>query len=392
MTTLGVEEEYMFLDPTTLRPAGVAEAVRSELLQGQPRSRFVAHEFLASQIERSTPVFHTLEQAAADLSTFRRRLQVAASQHHVVAASIGTPFDSVGRPEITEDTRYQTVESEFRGVVADHLVNGVHVHVAIPDRTTGVHVLNRIRVWLPTLLSLVGNSPFWHATDTGFASWRAMQMRRWSTIGCPPPFRDGDDYDDRIRRLVGVGGTYDLKTIAWNARLSEANPTVEVRVGDAQLDVAATVLLAALVRGLVSTAIRDTRAGIAPLEVEPELLDAALWHAARDGISGLLLNPATRRLEPAAEVVGAMVDSVAEALETEGDVDTVHEQIARILVDGTGATRQRAAMRAGGRKALGRLFATALASRYTGSDARPGSVLQSCGASRGRGSSSTGEV
>lgn len=360
MTTFGIEEEYMFLDPATLRPASVADSIRRELLSGRSHSRFVAHEFLASQIERSTPVFDTIDQAAADLSTFRRRLHDLAGSHGVLAASVGVPFDVVGRPEITVDERYQVVEVEFRGLVTDHLVNGTHVHVGIPDRSTGVQVLNRIRVWLPTLLALAGNSPYWRGEDSGFVSWRAVHLRRWSTIGCPPLFRDADDYDDRVGRLLGVGGTYDAQTIAWSARLSEANPTVEVRVSDAQLDLGATLLLAALIRGLVVTAIADARADAAPLDVDPELLDAALWHAARDGISGLLLNPCTRRLEPATDVVETMIASITAALAAEGDLDRVGEQMARIAAEGTGATRQRAAVRAGGREALGRLFASAL--------------------------------
>lgn len=360
MTTLGVEEEYMFLDPTTLRPANVGELIRSKLLDGRPTSTFVSHEFLASQLERSTPVFHTIDQAEADLSVFRRRLAAAAEEHGVVAAAVGTPFDTAGWPAITDDDRYHRVETEFRGLVTDHLISGTHVHVAIPDRATGVHALNRIRVWLPTLLALAGNSPYWHAADTGFDSWRAVHMRRWSTIGCPPPFADGADYERRIRRLVGIGGTYDIRTIWWNARLAEEHPTLEVRVSDAQLDVAATLLLAALVRGLVVTAIEEATRGVAPTDIDPELLDAALWHAARDGVTGSLLNPRTLELDPAAEVVRAMLEHVAAALDAHGDGGRVRELLARLWRDGTGAARQRHAMRRGGLEGLRDLYARTL--------------------------------
>lgn len=129
-----------------------------------------------------------------------------------------------------------------------------------------------------------------------------------------------------------------------------------MRVSDAQLDVTTTLLLAALVRGLVVTAIHDANAGAAPAEIDPELLDALLWHAARDGISGSLLNPMTRELEPATEVVETMLTHLADALDAEGDSTRIRELLAPTFAEGTGASRQRQAMRIGGRPALNDLL------------------------------------
>jgi carboxylate-amine ligase len=360
VATFGVEEEYIFLDPATLRPVNVGDDVHRQLLSGAPRSKFVSHEFLASQIERSSPVFSSMEQAEADLLAFRSRLAVAAAERGVVAASVGAPFQTSGWPEVTDAERYHTVETEFRGLVTDHLINGLHIHTHVPSREAGVQALNRVRVWLPTLLALAGNSPFWHGADTGFASWRSVHMRRWSTIGCPPPFADEADYDRRIRRLVGVGGTYDIKTIWWNARLSEAHPTLEVRVCDAQLEVRQTMLLAALTRALVVTALSDADAGRAPIEIAPELLDAALWHAARDGAEAKLLHPATSTLEPAEVVVDALLRYLADALDDSGDTERMRALLAQARRAGSGARRQRSAVQEGGRPALRKLYTKTL--------------------------------
>ncbi|WP_104130626.1 glutamate-cysteine ligase family protein [Cryobacterium sp. N21] len=114
---------------------------------------------------------------------FRSRLARAAVARGVLAAGVGAPFQTEGWPEVTDVERYHTVETEFRGLVPDHLINGLHVHVGIPSRDAGVQALNRVRVWLPTLLALAVNSPFWHGADTDFSSWRSVHMRRWSTIG-----------------------------------------------------------------------------------------------------------------------------------------------------------------------------------------------------------------
>ena len=112
-------------------------------------------------------------------------------------------------------------------------------------------------------------------------------MRRWVTGGCPPVFADAADYDRRLAALVGVGGTVDVETVAWNARLSEHYPTIEFRVFDAQLEAADSVMLAALARGLVERAIADDAEPMPA--VDSELLDASLWHAARDGMTDQLV-------------------------------------------------------------------------------------------------------
>ena len=363
MTTFGIEEEFIFLDPRTLTPSDVGTAVHDELLGRARESRFVSHEFLASQIERSSPVFSTAGQAEADLVTFRTRLATQAERRGVVAAAVGTPFMCAGWPSVTDSERYHQVEAEFRGLVTDHLINGTHVHVAVPSRDAGVAVLNRVRTWLPTLLALTGNSPYWHGADSGFASWRAMHMRRWSSGGCPPPFADADDYDRRLARLVGVAGTYDTRTVWWNARLAEGHPTVEIRVADAQIDAGQALLVAALSRALVVTSLAEAERGDPPPSVDPELLDAGLWHATRDGLGGDLLDPVALELRGAREVVHRLLVHVGDALDAEGDHERVRTLLDRLHADGTGAERQRAAVRRGGVAALGELYRRALVAR-----------------------------
>ena len=335
--TFGVEEEFMLVDPTTLEQQPRAETVLAGLT-----AELAAHEFLASQIEHASPVFHSLPQAVDELSQFRARLARAAHAEGLAVYSAGMPFQAPAYPTLTDDPRYDRVRAGFREVIADHQVSGLHVHVAVPNREVGVRVLGRIRPWLPTLLALSGNSPFWRGVDTGFASWRTIMMRRWVTAGCPPAFRDAADYDRRLARLVGIGGTVDVETVAWNARLSEHYPTVEFRVFDAQLTAADSVLLAALARGIVDRAIEEDNEPM-PV-VDAELLDASLWHAARDGLSDQLVLDG--ELVPAHVAVEALLEHVVLSPDDRAFV-TDH------LITGTGAERQREAFAEAGLKGLG---------------------------------------
>ena len=361
MTTFGIEEEYFLVDPRTLRPVSLAETVLQDLSPAVSRPGCATHEFLASQLERSTAVFTSLAEAQADLSRFRGELGAVARAHGVLAIGTGTPFTAPAAPTLTDAARYHEVASGVRGVLRDHQICATHVHVGVPSREAGVQALNRVRVWLPTLLALGGNSPFWRGRDTGFDSWRAVIMRRWATTGCPPSFADAADYDRRIRRLVGVAGTVDPATVAWYGRLSEAYPTLEVRVADAQLDLSPTLLLAALTRALVVTALAEAERGTPPLEVEPELLDAALWHASRDGIRGELLDPAGRVMAPARVVADNLVRYVDEALHSAGDGPRVAGLLEQLWQTGTGADRQRQAFHSRGPSGLRALTESAFA-------------------------------
>ncbi|KQO97588.1 carboxylate-amine ligase [Leifsonia sp. Leaf264] len=355
MATFGVEEEFMFLDPDTLRPVDVGTHVHEALVEEPAWSGIVNHEYLASQVEHTSAVFGTLAEASVALDRFRHEMAERAANLDVIAASVGMPYEAPVYPTITEDDRYERVVGEYRQIIADHQINGLHMHVAVPDRDAGVRGLNRIRQWMPLVQAMSGNSPFWRGVDTGFESWRGIVVRRWAVSGCPPVFADAADYERRLRTVVGVGGTFDTGMVMWNARLSEHVPTLEVRVCDAQLTTDDTLLLAAIVRGLVTTALAEP-VGTQAVDIAPELLDNALWQSARDGLRNRQLDPISGRMIDAREAIDSLQRYIADQLDAEGDREFVAAGTARLLREGTGAHRQRAAMRAGGIAGLARLL------------------------------------
>ncbi|MGD8169040.1 carboxylate-amine ligase [Herbiconiux sp. P16] len=347
-TTFGIEEETMLVDSTSLIPEA-CDAVFRAVRADPDLAPFVSREYLASQIEFSSPVYTELQDAFDGLGRFRAAVSGGCVGAGLLAWNGGAPFATSGRPVVTPSSRYEGIARGFGAVVDDHQINALHVHVGVPNRTDGVRVMNAVRPWLPVLLALGGNSPFWRGRDTGFASWRSILMTRWTTNGCPPSFAGADDYDARLARLVGIGGTADAATVAWNLRLSETLPTIEFRVFDAQLSAWHSVLLAAICRALVVAALGDSGP---PLAMHPELLDAAAWHAARDGVTGRLVQPATGSLEPAADVVAELLRHIEPALHELGDAASVDDLVQRLLREGTGAMVQRAAYAEGGLEGL----------------------------------------
>jgi carboxylate-amine ligase len=362
MVTFGIEEEYFLLDPATGLPAFVSAEVRRLLSEsGDVADGDIQAELLACQVETSTPPCATPAEALRSLTAFRTELHRAAQKMKVRAASVATPPRMrTEAPEVTDKLRYHQLRESAREIVADQYVSGLHVHVNIPDKDAGVRALNRIRPWLPVIVAIGADSPFWQDRDSGFASWRTISYRRWPVQGLPPVFEDAADYEKRVQRLVDTGVIIDRGVITWVARLSENYPTLEVRAADAQLEARDSVLLAALIRALVVTALND---GIEPRPQDaamPEVLDAALWQAGRHGLESNLLNPLSGSLEPAWEVVGALAAMVAPALAAEGDGAFVAAGLDRLRTVGTGSVRQRAAMESGGLPALIDLFTTSL--------------------------------
>jgi carboxylate-amine ligase len=360
MTTVGVEEEYLLVDPVTGLLAPYAEKVRAAAgVEPFVTSREIQSELLQAQIEVATPVCGTLEEVGGHLLRLRHAVAGAAEAHGCRIMASGTPLRREAVPvPVTEQTRYKAMQRQAPQLVAEQMVNGMHVHVGVPDRHVGVEVLNRLRVWLPTLTGMAANSPLWEEHDTGFASWRTVVFDRWPVSGIPPYFADEKDYDVRIQRLLATGVINDAGQVYWQARLSERYPTVEVRCLDVQLRTADAVMFAGLVRALADTAVREAAAGVAPAEPDMELLRVAMWQAARHGLSGDLVDPAGRRRR-AGDVVCGLLEHVAPALEEAGDSREVTALVHRLLREGTGADRQRQVLAEGGLDAVAEMIVEA---------------------------------
>ncbi|MFH0520003.1 glutamate--cysteine ligase [Streptomyces sp. M41] len=353
MTTIGVEEEYLLLDPATGLPVPRAKEVRAAAGLGSlVNDEEVQHELLQAQVEVATPVCDTLEEAGGHLLRLRHAVAVAAEEHGCRLAACGTSPLRRARPvAVTDEARYRAMVEQAPQLVAEQLVNGMHVHVAVPDQEAGVQALNRIRLWLPALTAMSANSPLWDGHDTGFRSWRTVVFSRWPVSGMPPPFEDAADYERRVKRLADAGLIADTGQLYWQARLSQRYPTIEVRCSDVQLGADEAVMLAGIIRALVVTALSEADGAVPALDHDPELLQAAMWHAARHGLGDTLVDPGGT-LKPAGEVLHKLLSHVSRALDSAGDTRQVTALVDRLLRDGTGADRQRAALADGGLQAV----------------------------------------
>ncbi|PJI85687.1 glutamate--cysteine ligase [Luteimicrobium subarcticum] len=356
MRTVGVEEEYLLVDHDG-RPAKAARDTVAAA-HDAPGDGELEPELKQQQVETATAPHDALAEIEQDLRAGRALAATAARAAGARALPLGTS-PVAGPTHVSPGRRYRAMTDLFARTAQEQLTCGCHVHVHVAGDEEGVAVIDRVRAWLPLLLALTANSPFWGGADTHYASYRSQVWKRWPTAGPTPLFGSASAYHGTVDDLLSSGVALDRGMIYFDARLAVAYPTVEIRVADVPLDVRDTVLLAALARGLVETAARAWSAGDPADDVRVELLRAATWRAARSGLRDELLDPRTHRPVPAAEALRTLVRHVHEALADHGDLDLVRAGVDRVLADGTGADAQRR-WRGDGTSALLRRAAAAM--------------------------------
>jgi len=348
--TFGVEEELLLVRPHDGRPtpaaAQIVRAAQIALIADDSAfgAQSVEHEFKQEQAEiGSQPCLGTTE-LAGQLRALRAAAAAAAAASQAQIVAIATSPLETG-PTPTEDERYAGMADRFGLLARQQLTCGQHVHVSIASRAEGVAVLDRIGPWLPIVLALSSNSPLWQGQDTDYCSFRTIMWGLWPTSGPTGLFQDEAGYDAAIADLISTGAAMDAGMIYFDARLSARFPTVEIRVADVCTDVDDAVLIAAVCRALVDTAAGQWRGGLPAPGVLPQLQRAAVWRAARFGLTGELVNPLRSASIPAAEAVAELLEVISPALEANGDASLVKDGVNRLFGSGTGAERQRAVHR-----------------------------------------------
>jgi glutamate---cysteine ligase / carboxylate-amine ligase len=343
--SLGVEEEFLLVEASSGLSAPGAESVLAEAAHGPalPAGARLQRELLASQVEFTSGVCTRLGELAVQLNSGRARLARAAQRSGLALLSTGTPVRAGTAGQLTPGVRYEQVADIYAGIVADYEACGCHVHVGVPDRETAVAVVNHLRPWLPSLLALSVNSPFWQGRDTGYGSWRMVLQSRFPGSGVPPYFSSAAAHRAQVERLVECGALADARQSFWLARPSPCLPTVELRAADAAATVEEAVLQAALSRGLVRTALAALSEGREAPCVPEQTAAAAVWSAARHGLAGPGIDLRHERRAPAAALVHRLLEHVTPALEETGDAACVRRLLTDVESRGTGAERQRAA-------------------------------------------------
>ncbi|WP_210481569.1 carboxylate--amine ligase/circularly permuted type 2 ATP-grasp protein [Naasia sp. SYSU D00948] len=344
--TLGAEEELHLID----RESGKLAARAPQLLSRLPSESYSA-ELQRTTVETNTAVVSSLDDLRAELLRLRKGVLDAGAPDGVGIAAVGTaPLSALADFELTNTGRYGRMQEQYRLLVDEQLICGLQVHVGVSDRDLAVAIMQRVSPQLPVLLALSASSPFWNEHDTGYASIRSIIWQRWPTAGATGPVGSAAEYDALLEDLISSGVIADAKMAYFDVRPSAHAPTLELRICDACPLVDDAILVAGLFRAAVRAAELDIEAGRPFVPQAVPLHRAAMWQAARGGLSGKLLDGGEHpKPVPAPDAVRGLLAKLRPQLEELGDWDQVRELAATVVARGTSADRQRAAFAERGR-------------------------------------------
>jgi glutamate---cysteine ligase / carboxylate-amine ligase len=339
--TLGVEEEYMLLDPESFDLVQHVDTVLSAVSESEFVER-IAAELMQSVIEISTPVCRTAGDVDRELRKLRGYVTETARRQDLRVGSAGThPFSLFERQRITARDRYRNLVDQLQYVARRELIFGLHIHVAVDNSEKAIAVMSALLVHLPDLLALSANSPFWRGEATGLASSRQMVFAAFPRSGPPPRFRDYADYAEVVGQLEKTGCIADYTHIWWDVRPHPRFGTIEVRVMDAVTHVEETVALAAYVQALVKYYSDRYDARRELPSYHRILVTENKWLAARYGLEAPVMDLATGRRNrvPVAQLIRRALREIephARELGSERELEGIREILAR----GNGADRQ----------------------------------------------------
>ena len=332
--TVGVEEEMLLVDPRELELAPVVESVLAEIGRDDRYHR----ELRSSQLEIVTRVCSTAADACRELAAARREL-VGLLDGRVRLLCAGTHPTTRAWGDISDDSRYRAIADEYTWAANRSLVCGLHVHVAVGGAERSLAVYNALRSRLPELGALAANSPFFEGSDTGLCSMRPYLNKAFPRAGVPPAFASWEEFAE-FTAWGRRGGLFpDPSHFWWDMRLHPAHGTIELRVADAQTEVADATAIVALVQCLVASLARRWDAGETLPVHDAYRINENAWRGLRYGVRGTLVDLDTGAVEPTRERLAQLVDELEPIAGELGCADELSG--ARTLIAGNGADRQR---------------------------------------------------
>jgi carboxylate-amine ligase len=337
--SIGIEEEYQTIDPET---RDLRSHIASEIL---PKAKLALHEAVKpemhqSVIEVGTRVCKDIKEARENILSLRREMLTLASEHGMLLAAASThPFSDWKAQEIYPDERYKQVVEDMQLIARANLVFGLHVHIGIEDRNTAVHIMNSMRYFLPHILALSTNSPFWMGMNTGFKSYRCKVFERFPRTNIPDVFANWSEYETFVNLLVKTHCIDNGKKIWWDIRPHPFFDTLEVRVCDIPMRLDETIAIAALIQATMAMLYELHASNKSYRIYGRALIMENKFRASRYGIEGKLIDFGKEEEVPVRDLMLEyleLIDPVVDRLGSRVEIDYIHQ----MLEMGTGADRQ----------------------------------------------------
>jgi carboxylate-amine ligase len=336
--TLGIEEEFQLIDPVT-------RDLKSHILQILEEDKTVIAERVKPEIHQSvaevgTDICRTIQDAAKEVKELRRILRDLAGKKGLRIAAAGThPFANWKDQLIFPNERYDSLVEEMQLIARANLIFGLHVHIGIEDRDLQIQIMNEFRYFLPHLLALSTNSPFWLGTNTGLKSFRTKVFDRYPRTNIPDSYADYSEFESFVNLLIKTNCIDNGKKIWWDIRPHPFFPTLEVRVCDIPMRAEETICLAALMQAIAAKLYKLRAKNLGFRQYRRALIMENKWRASRYGINGKLVDFGRAEEVDEKQLILELlefIDDVVDDLGSRKECEYVHT----ILKRGSGADRQ----------------------------------------------------
>ncbi len=336
--TLGVEEEYMVLDPETRELKSHQQKIVTE---GQKIIKDkVKAEMHQAVVEVGTDICQNIDEAFEDVATLRKTISHIAGELGLWTAASGThPFSHWQSQLITDHARYNEIVNELQEAARSNLIFGLHVHVGMETREMANHIANSTRYFLPHIYALSTNSPFWEGRTTGYKSFRTKVFDKFPRTGIPEAFESIEAYDNYVKMLVKTNCIDNAKKIWWDLRVHPFFNTVEFRICDVPMTVPETIAIAALFQGICAKIYKLRLQNMNFIQYSRALINENKWRASRYGIDGRMIDFGKEEEVNTRVLIYELLDFIDDVVDPLGSRHAI-KYVHQMLEKGTGADRQ----------------------------------------------------
>ncbi|PWT76341.1 MAG: carboxylate-amine ligase [Bacteroidetes bacterium] len=336
--TLGVEEEYMVLDPESRELKSHEQKI---VIEGQKVIKDkVKAEMHQAVVEVGTDICQNADEAFNDVATLRKTVAQIASDLGLWVGAAGThPFSHWESQLITDHARYNEIVNELQEAARSNLIFGLHVHVGMESREMANHIANSTRYFLPHIYALSTNSPFWEGRKTGYKSFRTKVFDKFPRTGIPEYFESIEAYENYVKLLVKTNCIDNAKKIWWDLRVHPFFNTVEFRICDVPMTVEETICIAALFQAVCAKIYKLRSQNLNFIIYQRALINENKWRASRYGIDGRLIDFGKEEEVNTRVLIYELLDFVDDVIDQLGSRKWINV-VSKILEKGTGADRQ----------------------------------------------------
>ena len=323
--TLGVELELQLVDDKSYAlKSGVRQILEA---MDEPENDWIKPELMQCYVEINTGICHTVSEVRTDLADKIQKLKATAEGLGTRLFWAGThPFSPWYDQEITPNERYYKLVEKMQDTARRLVTYGMHVHVGVDTGGKAIMLVDRLLRYIPSLLSLSANSPFWSGRNTGLHSYRSKIMETLPVAGLPPLMRNWSEYLWVLNHSVETGFINSIREIWWDIRPHPNFGTVEVRICDMPPNLDAAIGITALIQCLVARLSEEIDHGAYQHDSHPMMVQQNKWKACRYGLSAILMDPLSLQPMEARKAIENLVDNllpVARELQCQDELESV---------------------------------------------------------------------